>query len=237
MRFLLFFLLTSFLAVTAESQDTPAENKRALEIRLGLNSFGPVWKMSRLMIDNDFDGTTSNWFSGGDITHPRRGPAGFTSQISFSQSRREHRSTGFILSYSYLRQVTGYSLVAEWLTVSFSSIYAAFPVFGVEFTGDQEGIELQAGPVLMVNRGRETGTGAHPEYYTRISPGLLAGASAKLWDRNVTYGKFGLQIVSGLPFKMGPFVAEDFWEVSDEIPEAGYWFGHINIVFGIGFNL
>jgi len=237
MRVVSLFLLFMFPALIVWSQEEPVAEKSVLKISIGLNTFGPVWRMSRLMIENDFDITTSNWFSGADISHPRKDPTGFTSQISWSKSTAERRNTGFVLNYSYLRQVTGYSLVAEWLTVSFSSLYLAFPVFGFELPGDQEGIELQAAPLVMVNSGRETGTGQHPESFLRVSPGILAGASVKLWNKRVTFGEFGVSVASGIPVKMGPFVAENFWEVSDEIPESGYWFSHINLVFSFGFNL
>ena len=237
MRLISLFLFIIFPALIVQSQEEASVEKSTLKLSVGLNTFGPVWKMSRLMIENDFDVTTPNWFSGSDISHPKRDPLGFTSQLSWSLSTGERRNIGFILDASYLRQVTGYSLVAEWLTVSFTSFYLAFPVFGFELSGDQEGIELQAAPLVMVNSGRETGTGQYPEKYLRVSPGLMAGAALKLWDKPVTFGELGVRVASGLPFKMGPFVAEDFWGVSDEIPESGYWFSHINFVFNLGFHM
>ncbi len=237
MRLFSWFLLFISSSLIVLSQDESSVVRSKLTLGIGLNTFGPVWRMSRLMIENDFDVTTSNWFSGSDISHPKKAPVGFMSQISWSKSAGERRNIGFVLNYSYLRQVTGYSLVAEWLTVSFSSLYLAFPVYGFELSGDQEGIELHAAPLVMINSGRETGTGQHPEKFLRFSPGVLAGASVKLWNKRVTSGEFRVMLASGIPVKMGPFVAEDFWETSDEIPESKYWFSHLHFGFNLGFNL
>jgi hypothetical protein len=237
MRDISVLLLISAVTLTLNAQEEPVAKKMGLEIKVGFNTLGPAHRMDKLMVENDFDETTSNWLFGGTNTHPSHGIMGVNTQLSFSVSQKPDRNIGIILDYSYLRQVTGYSLVAEWLSVSFSSFSMAFPVFGFELSNDQEGIELQAGPMVMINLGKETGTGTYPEKYIRFSPGLLAGATAKLWERHVTYGKVGLQFMSGLPVKMGPFIAENWFGDSDEIPEARYWFAHVNLVFNLGFHL
>jgi hypothetical protein len=96
--------------------------------------------IDKIMADNNFDETTSNWFTGGTISHPKHDPIGFTAQISWSTLQTERK-------------------------------------------------------------------------------------------------KVGLQLMSGIPVKMGPFIAENFWGDSDEIPEARYWFGYVNLVFSLGFHM
>ena len=65
MRFLLVFLMISALTLTVKAQEEPVVKREFFEIKIGFNTFGPVRKMDKLMVENNFDGSASNWFTGG----------------------------------------------------------------------------------------------------------------------------------------------------------------------------
>ncbi|OFY43713.1 MAG: hypothetical protein A2Z69_01660 [Bacteroidetes bacterium RBG_13_44_24] len=67
MRILLVFLIVSAIALTVKAQEEPVVKRKNLEIKIGFNTFGPVHKMDKLMVENDFDESTSNWFTGAGL--------------------------------------------------------------------------------------------------------------------------------------------------------------------------
>jgi len=207
--------------------------KSTFEFSIGINAFGPSRKMGKLMTENNFDAPTPNFLYGGTNEHPDYASFGFTARLSYSSCIRTGRKIGFLLNYSNLREVLGYSLIAEHLFVRFSTFSAVIPLFKFEL---DQNIEFQTGPAIMINRGKETTAGGFKEKYTGPGIGVLSGFALTLWDKRVTYAKLDLQYLLATPNKMGPFIAENWAGMQAAIPENRYNFGHISIGFILGFH-
>lgn len=224
-------ILTFFLTVTSTfhpvlAQEDQRKRMRELEIGTGFNFLGPGRQMADLMVEYGFDETAQSWFTGSDIKHPHYRKVGITGYLSCDQNIGQRSQLGIIFNYSFLNEVYGYSFVGGYLFVRFSNI----SLVALYSYGLNKHLEVNAGPVLMINSGNETSEdGQGKDKYTRLSPGLLTGLNLKIWNGRVTFGKIGTYYLLTTKNKMGPY-STDF----SAIPESKINFSYLTVLFAFG---
>jgi hypothetical protein len=229
--FLLFYLLN--ISATAQ-EDKPAK-KGTLEISLGFNAIGPNNEMDKIMVDNGFDATTTDWFWGnGQVEHPHYSKIGFSVQMTYSRYFTKNSQWGIMVSYSDFDEIWGATEDADLLGIDFSN-FTIIPLYRYDFANV---FELTAGPALLINFGeRISSPTSTSESYTAIAPGLLCGLNLKIWNRRVTCGKIGSNYLFAAKSNMGPFTTSGWTGDISIIPESKIGFGHLMVYFAFGFHL
>jgi hypothetical protein len=227
-------MIVSSMMLSLSAQEVPSKKKGNLEIGIGVNTFGPVPQMATLMVEHGFDIPSENWLFGGPLhEHPSYDRVGLSFQISYSRNLGPRSQLGIMLHYSRLRNVWGYTYIDEYLNVLFSSVYVV-TLYTFELN---QYWDFQVGPGLMINS-------ANPKYAedakkdTKLSPGLLIGLNLKIWDKTLTYGKISTHYLLTTRNNIGPYTVEA-WSggATVTIPESKIGFGHLNIVFTLGFHI
>jgi hypothetical protein len=231
-------LLTSYLLIHAippkamAQEDKPTPNWN-VELGCGLNVLGPGRQMADLMVEYEYDFTTTGWLSGEPIEHPHFNAAGFSAHMSFLHYIGERSQLGILVNYSDFDEVFGYSDRGGYLFVKFSSL-AIIPIYSWDLN---ENIELAFGPAIMINSGRKTSmTGPDQEEYCRTAAALLTGLSWKVWQGRMTYGKIGTRSQLSYGNKMGPFSSENPLHDNASIAESRINYSNLQFFFAVGLS-
>jgi len=216
------------------AQEVPPEKQGNLEFGLGFNIFGPAQQMAKLMVEHNFDMPFENWFGGAPFENPSYDRVGLSFHISYSRYLSLKSQFGIQVHYSSFGQIRGYSTIAWHLSIRFSSIYVN-PIYKYDL-GDYW--ELQIGPAIMINRGREVNPyDKQSQIYSKPSLGMLTGLNLKMWGGPRSNGKISAHYLVTIRNNMGPYVSEGWPGNISTIPESKIGFGHLNIVFALGFHL
>jgi len=229
------FLLIYFLSICVVAQDEQLTKKGTLEISLGFNAIGPNNEMDKIMVDNGFDATTTDWIWGnGQVEHPKYIKIGFSAQLTYSRYFTKKSQWGIMLSNSFFDQIWGVTESGDMLGIALSN-FTIIPLYRYDFA---KVFELTAGPALLINFGKRTSSpNSEAEKYTAVSPGLMCGLNLKIWDRRVTCGKIGTNYLFAAKSKMGPFTASSWNTDISTLPESKIGFGHLMVYFAFGFHL
>jgi hypothetical protein len=230
------FLGTICIQVYAGSpkivQDDGPSDKIWLETGFGINFFGPAKQMAKLMIESDFDETSTSWLFGGTTEHPHYSVVGPSVQISFHYHLGQISRLGLRVYYSGISEVMGYHVTGTYLFVKFTNFSIA-PLYTLKLG---KSFEVETGPALMINIGNRSDANFNqPESnFTKLSPALLTDISLLIWNATYVYGKLSSQLLLTYKNTMGPYTAVA-WDGSNlEIPESRIGFSHMNCMFVLG---
>jgi hypothetical protein len=230
--FSMLIILTAFMMFSVSAQETEEQNKIWLESGFGINFFGPAPQMAELMIEYNFDQTTTSWLTGETIEHPHYSSFGPSVQLSFSYYLSPRSRLGMLVQYAWLREVFGYHVSGDYLFIRFSN-FSFVPLYSINLGRSWE---VQAGPAIMINTGnRSDSYYSQPESnFTRLSPALHCGLSLRIWDSKIIYGKISSQGMLTYRNNMGPYKVES-WDGSIlTIPESKIGFSYLNFLFVLG---
>jgi hypothetical protein len=220
------------MMLSTSAQEVPSKKKGKLEIGPGINIFGPVLQMEKLMVEHGFD--TPDLFWSEPIEHPHYQFFGFSFEMSYSHYIGLRSQLGILLHYSWLRTIHGLRYGLD-LDILFSNV-SVVPLYRFDLG---KSWEIQVGPALMINIGNNNTPYTeirNVENYTKLSPGLLSGLNFKLWDNTYTFGKIGTHYLLTIRNKMGPFTAEG--DLNDySLPDSKIGFSHLTFIFIFGVHL
>jgi hypothetical protein len=239
-RWIVFIMILeiSFIRLSASAQDLKSESKVKFEFGIGVNCSGPQQQMADLMKKYRYNDTQKFWlkiFTNKDyISYPIYSDVGFNTYISLCYRIAPKSQVGLRLNYSGFGQVSGYSTQYGYLDIHLAS-FSVIPIYTFEVN---EVLEIQAGPALMINSGdnKSVGSELNNEQYTQHSLGLFTGLNLRIWDRQMTFGKIGMNYLLNKDCDMGPYTSDSYND-SHMIPESALNFSHLNFVFAFGLNL
>jgi hypothetical protein len=227
-------LFALIIPCTLTAQKVYKKKKGELEIGTGLTFFGPAPQMAKIMVDYNFDQTTQPFWGDRKVEHPDYPPFGLSFHVSYARYIREKFQLGLILQFNGLRTVKGYHIEAEDLDVAFSNT----SIILTSHYKPNQYWEIRAGPALMVNDSYRSDIEVeYDPYFTTITPGVLIGLNAKIWDSEKMYAKIGAHALITGRVETGPFTVEsmDGFTVSVRKSELGY--SHVNLFLLFGYKL
>lgn len=222
-------LLCQPLAAQEESK-----KKGELEVFNGINLYGPATPMSRIMTDYHFDLTTYPYWGDRPKEHPDKSGLGMLIGIAYARYIGENSKVGIVLHSAGLRSVKGYHAVGEELQVDLYST-SVIATYQLDLNRTWE---FQTGPAIMFSTcGQRLPDYDDYDLKTHITPGLLLGLNARVWDSRITYGKVGSRLLITGGIDCGPFTAESIDGESATIPESRVGYSHLNLYFAFGLHL
>lgn len=231
-----YFLLVIVLLLTLplSAREDQKGKRGELEVFNGLNLYGPANPMSGIMIDYHFDRTTYPYWGDRPKEHPDKRGLGMLFGVSYARYIGQKSKVGIVLHIAGLRSVEGYHSIGEDLHVELSSM-SIIATYQLDLHPKWE---FQTGPSIMFNQSRQRNPESEAyDQDTLISPGLLLGLNAKIWDSRVTYGKIGSRLLITGRVDTGPFIAESIDGETAAIPVSKLGYTHMNLYFALGFHL
>ena len=98
-------ILTSLMLSSFGQQST--RKVGGLEFGIGINTFGPASRMSKLMVEHGFNDVVRDWVLFENDEFPHYGPMGLNIQVAYSRHLNPAHSVRVLLNYSRLREVSG----------------------------------------------------------------------------------------------------------------------------------